>query len=220
MKDTELTGGASTDKATGAPVRTATGFVAIDTSHEDESIVFAAWTGPDGAAAPSRYESDENTVLEYVTSINASSVARACALVDEGRDQMVVSHAVNGSARKLAVDVAACPAGGGAGGVEGLVQYSGRGPLLVRCAADVAADAKCHVFHEITRNASIGGARRRSLLGAGTARASTHIVAGASEMRCEAGGECQVINIEAGRRCLLNHASQCNCAQCGCPGCW
>jgi hypothetical protein len=204
MKDTESTGGALADKASGAPLRTAAGFVAVGTSVESDADVLTLWAGPDGAAAPSRYAPAEGTTLVYATSINASAVARACALVEEGRDQMVVSDVVDGTARKMVVDVAACPAGG-APSAEGLVQYGGSG-LLVRCPADLGgSDAKCHVFREVPGNAtgaSAGGARRRSLLGAGVARAPVHVFAGASELRCDAGGECQVTESVSGRRSL------------------
>jgi hypothetical protein len=189
-KDTASSGGALVDKASGSPLRTAGGFLAITTSREADADVLALW---DVAAPPSRYVFD-GTTFDYKTSVNASAVAFACELIAEGRDRMVVSIGAQGSAPLSVFHAAACPAGGA--GAEGLVEYNGR-ELLARCPADVsAAGAKCHLFTVVNPSnatgAGAGGARRRSLLGAGAVRAPVHVIAGASELRCDVEGECQV----------------------------
>jgi hypothetical protein len=217
--DMESIGGSLTDMATGAPVRTAAGFVPVGMSAEAEADVLALWASADGAAAPSRYAA--GGTLAYVTSINASAVALACELLAEGRDQMVISDVVaDGQMRLMVVRVAMCP-GGGAPGAEGLVQYEGR-ELLVRCPADMtatAADATCHAFQEVPSNATgagAGGAQRRSLRGAGDARAPIHVIAGASELRCDAGGECQVAGSASARRRLAGSCGDCPCGDASC----
>ena len=201
-KDTESTGGALVYMATGAPLRTAAGFVAVTPSVEADADVLALWAGPDGAAAPSRYAPAEGSTLVYANSVNASAVALACELIAEGRDRMVVSIGAKGSAPLTIIHAAACPTGGAA--AEGLVEYNGR-ELLARCPEDVsAADAKCHLFREEAGNATVASAAgtRRRLLSAGAAGTSTHVVAGASELRCDAGGECQITEGVSGRRSL------------------
>jgi hypothetical protein len=212
--DTESTGGALADKATGAPLRTAAGFVAVGTSLEADADVLALWAEPDGAATLSRYLPFEGAALVYEKSVNASAVARVCALVDEGRDQMVALNVLAGTKRTLNIDVAACPAGGGASGAEIFVHYKGRG-LLVRCPADLGEGGVCHLFSERPVNAtneSAGAAALRSYLGPNAARAPVRVFAGALELRCDAGGECQVNGGTSARRRLLGGYDCPNCA--------
>jgi hypothetical protein len=215
-------GGTLTDKATGAPVRTAAGFVPVGMSVEADADVLALWANADGAAAPSRYAA--GGALEYVASINGSAVALACELLAEGRDRIVASVGSDGLSPVSIIHSAVCPAGGA--GAEGLVVYEGRG-LIVRCPADLvatAADAKCHVFRELPANATgagAGGATRRSLLGAGDARAPIHVIAGALQLRCDAGGECQVTGSGASARRHLSGCEATNsCAPPGDHGCF
>jgi hypothetical protein len=208
MKDTESTGGALADKATGVPLRTAAGHLPITKSRVADEDVLAVWVGADGAATPGLYGSGG---LEYVVSVNASDFRRACALNAEGHGQMVVlGGAGEDETRRMVVDSAACPEGGG--GAEALVEYNGK-PLLARCPADVSgAAAKCHVFRDAQGNATddnASGARRRSLLGAGASRAPVRVFAGTSELRCDAGRECQVIDGESQRRSLSAKKDAC-----------
>jgi hypothetical protein len=213
VDDTESAGGALVDKGTGAPLRTAAGFVAVGTSVEADADVLALWAEPDGAATPTRYLPFEGVALVYEKSVNASAVARACALVDEGRDQMVVANVLAGTKRTLHIDVAACPAGGGAAGAEMFVHYKGRG-LLVRCPADSGEGGACHLFSERPGSAAdegAGAAAPRSYLGPNAARAPVRVFAGALELRCDAGGECRGGGASARRR-LLGGYSCPNCA--------
>jgi hypothetical protein len=189
-KDTASSGGALVDKVTGAPLRTAGGFLGIATSLEADADVLALW---DVAAPPSRYVLD-GTTLVYDSSVNASAVALACELIAEGRDRMIVSDGANGAAPVSLTHSAACSTGGA--GAEGVIVHEGI-EYIVRCPADVsAAGAKCHLFTEVNPSnatgAGAGRARRRSLLGAGAVRAPVHVIAGASELRCDVKGECQV----------------------------
>ena len=205
-KDTASSGGALVDKVTGVPLRTAGGFLAITTSLEADADVLALW---DVAAPPSRYGFD-GTTLVYDSSVNASAVAFACELIAEGRDRIIASDDANGAAPVSVIHSAACSTGGA--GAEGVIVHEGI-EYILRCPVDVGTPAaKCHLFTEInpsnTTGAGAGGARRRSLLGVDAMRAPVHVVAGASEMRCDVKGECQVTSRPGhGRKLRLDVAN-------------
>jgi hypothetical protein len=178
MKGTEAAGGALVVKATGAPLRTAAGFVAVGTSFAADADALAVWVGPDGAAAPSRYlAAAAGGALVYVLGRRLGRRARVRAPRRGAR-----LHRRLGRERRGASD--GRPR-------RGLPRRRRRRRGAHRVRRPQAG------------RALLRGRERRRRQVPPLPRGAGHVFAGTSELRFDAGGACRVLAGAAWRRGLL-----------------